>query len=112
MLDGRTIGISVKQIDEPEAERLAAVFAWFATTAHACSDVNEWPETLQHIFSDYIALTMDEQVAEELSANAFSTEVCAAALREFIRINNLSSSIERHLYPQPSPDAESDRVVH
>ena len=111
---GRQIGISVKRIDETEAGRLAAVFAWFGTPPLAASsgEDSEWPATLQHIFRHYIALTMDEPIVEDLPVTAFTTALCAAALQVFIRINGMKPAIAQQLCQQRSPGDVAGRGMH
>lgn len=113
-LEGRRIGITVKRIPRDEAERLAATIAWFAhalTTPGHRDGASTWPALLQAVFKHDITMSMDPAVAEELKEPGFADVLCTAALREFIRLNEMSESIDRHLTVWPTC-TRAERRVH
>lgn len=114
-VNGREIGVSVRRLDEDEANRLAASLAWFGSSVlnAECAPHREgWPAAMQYIFRHYIALTMEEQAVKDLEHETLSTAVCAAALSAFIRINELDASISRHIAPYLQRQDTVDACIH
>ena len=114
-VNGRRIGVSVRRLDEGEANRLAASLAWFASSILSAERADHsvgWPATMQYIFRNYIALTMEEQAVKDLDQGPVSTAVCAGALSAFIRANRLDASITRHIAPYLQRDDAVEAFIH
>ena len=112
-VNGRRIGVSVRRLDEAEANRLGASLAWFASGILSAERVDSgWPATMQYIFHNYIALTMEEQAVKDLDQGPVSTAVCAGALTAFIRANRLDASISRHFAPYLQRDDAVEAFIH
>ena len=111
-VNGRRIGVSVRRLDEGEANRLAASLAWFASGILRADHSAGWPATMQYIFHNYIALTMEEQAVKDLDQGPVSTAVCAGALTAFIRANRLDASISRHFAPYLQRDDAVEAFIH
>src|SRR5262245_5809114 len=97
-IDGRRVVVSVKRLDDGDAERFAASLAWFACAAEMPGvNVDEagWPKVLQEIMSKYVALTVDDVTLSRLES--LSTKVCAVALQAFVQANQLAPALRRHL---------------
>ena len=97
-LEGHRIGVSVKRLSQDEVARLAARLAWFASiaaTPNADLDSTEWPDVLKRIMADYVALTVDDDVAGRLEE--LWTPLCSGAFRTFIEINRIGSVASQQL---------------
>ena len=113
-VNGRQVGVSVRRLDQREAERLAASLAWFGSRVlrkDATEEPSGWPATLQYIFNHYIALTMDEREVGALDEVQICTAVCAAALTAFIQANRLDPAIAHHLAPHLGHDVKA-ALIH
>lgn len=97
-LDGHRVLVSVKRLHDDEAARLAAKLAWFASvmvTPGADLDATEWPQLMQRILEDYVALTVDDDTLERLEQ--LWTPLCSGAFRAFVQVNDIDPAVARQL---------------
>jgi hypothetical protein len=97
-LDGHRVVASVKRLHDDEAARLTAKLAWFASvveTPGADLDATEWPQLMQRILSDYVALTVDDETLERLEQ--LWTPLCSGAFRAFVEVNEIDPAVAKHL---------------
>jgi len=101
-VDGRRIGVLVKRVGDDEARRLAANLAWFVDAAlmpDANLDESGWPQLLQRIMGEYVALTVDQSTGAQLER--LWTRLCGGALKAFVQVNGLDPVVRECLRSAP-----------
>ena len=97
-LEGHRIAVSVKRLPQDEVSRLAASLAWFANVAvtpGANLDTTEWPQLLQRIMAEYVALTVADDALDRL--DELWTPLCSGVLRTFAQVNEIDPVVMQQL---------------
>jgi hypothetical protein len=99
-VDGHHVGVSVRRLEDPEAERIAAEMAWFAQRLLTGVDIEGigWTTFLQQILSDSVDLTVAEDTLTQLESK-WDLVVCRT-LSVFVEANKLGPALRRYLGPE------------
>jgi len=113
------VGLSVERLDDDARERTAATIAWVTletVRGGAIDTSTPWQELMHDVMRQHVSFAVPDERAANLDAERWS-EAIDCALRQFMRQNELASSVNRHIdamlqtHRSGHPDSRSVREV-
>jgi hypothetical protein len=100
-LSGQQVHVAVRRLGSDERLRMAAEIAWFADALTAAGTVRPgWPDLLDRILSNDVAITCDEDLWE--GSRQVQDEIVCRAFEAFVTANQLGPGITQHLLSRPA----------
>jgi hypothetical protein len=101
-LSGQQVHVSVRRLGSDERLRMAAEIAWYADalTAAEVARPAGWPDLLDRILTNDVAITCDEHLWA--GSRQVQDEIVCRAFQAFVTANQLGPGITQHLLSRPA----------
>jgi hypothetical protein len=101
-LSGQQVHVAVRRLGSDERLRMAAEIAWYADalTVNDALKPGGWPDLLDRILSNDVAITCDE--ALWAGSRQVQDEIVCRAFQAFVTANQLGPGITQHLLSRPA----------